>query len=161
MEKIFGATERHDQLIRLGTERAVLIYGYGVEDGQGYDFRHTFSHIPTRDEVHGILIDHINSFVDEKILRGFVWNGINVWLSDENQRNFSEAQRVMMITNGQDLPITFKLGEDVSGNPVYHEFTTVEELTEFYLSAVSFIQQTLGEGWYEKDHIDMTVFGYE
>ena len=28
MEKIYGATERHDQLLFFGTGRALLIYGY-------------------------------------------------------------------------------------------------------------------------------------
>jgi hypothetical protein len=161
MEKVFGATERHDQLIVFGTNRAVLIYGYGEEDGQGYDYRHSFYHTPTKEEVRNVLIDHINAMTDHKILTGFVWNGKSVWLSDENQRNFSEAQRVAMITEGQSLPMTFKLGEDSEGSPFYYEFTTIEELTGFYLSAVGFIQQTLGEGWIEKDSIDLTTFGYE
>jgi len=167
MEKTFGATERHDQLLVFGTKRAMLIYGYGEEDGQGYDYRHVFTHIPTKDEVHSVLIAHINECVDEKILRGFKWkpadsdDTIAVWLSEENQRNFSEAQRVAMITNGSSLPMTFKLGEDGDGNPTYYQFESVEELTRFYLSAVSFIQQTLDEGWQEKDGLDMSVFGYE
>ena len=168
MEKTFGATERHDQLIVFGTKRAMLIYGYGEEDGQGYDYRHVFKHVPTKEEVHSVLIAHINERVDEKILKGFRWkpdsdapDTVSVWLSDENQRNFSEAQRVAMITNGASLPMTFKLGEDGDGNPIYHQFESVEDLTSFYLSAVAFIQQTLGEGWQEKDGLDMSVFGYE
>jgi hypothetical protein len=105
--------------------------------------------------------DYINARTDERILSGFVWNGKSVWLSDENQRNFSEAQRVAMITGGQSLPMTFKLGEDAEGNPVYHEFTSVEELTGFYLAAVAYINQCLNEGWLEKDSIDMKDYGYE
>lgn len=110
-------------------------------------------------EVRKIVVDYINSKTDERILSGFVWNGINVWLSDENQRNFSEAQRVAMITNGQSLPMTFKLGEDANGSPVYHEFTAVEELTGFYLAAVAYINQCLNEGWQEKDNIDWSQYG--
>lgn len=110
-------------------------------------------------EVKKIVIDRINSKTDARILSGFQWNGINVWLSDENQRNFSEAQRVAMITSGQSLPMTFKLGEDANGSPVYHEFTTVEELTGFYLSAVAYINQCLNEGWQEKDNTDWSLYG--
>ena len=109
-------------------------------------------------EVKKAVIDYINSKTDERILTGFQWNGINVWLSEENQRNFSEAQRVALITNGQSLPVTFKLGEDTDGQPVYHEFTTIEELTSFYLSAVAFIQQCLNDGWQEKDNIDWSKY---
>ena len=55
MEKIFGATERHDQLIQYGTNRAVLIYGYGEEDGQGFDYRHVFDHLPTAQEIRDVI----------------------------------------------------------------------------------------------------------
>lgn len=110
---------------------------------------------PDYNEVKKIIDDHINKRTDERILSGFVWNGKNVWLSDENQRNFSEAQRVAMITNGQSLPMTFKLGEDADGNPIYHQFTTVEELTDFYLQAVAYINQCLNDGWQEKDSINI------
>lgn len=109
-------------------------------------------------EIKKAVIDYINAKTDERILTGFQWNGINVWLSEENQRNFSEAQRVALMTSGQSLPVTFKLGENAEGEPVYHEFTTVEELTGFYLAAVAFIQQCLSEGWQRKDNVDWTQF---
>lgn len=117
-------------------------------------------HEPNLDfsEIKKAVLDYINAKTDERILSGFVWNGVNVWLSSENQRNFSEAQRVALMTNGQSLPVTFKLGEDADGQPVYHEFTTTEELTGFYLSAVAFIQQCLGEGWQQKDNIDWSKY---
>lgn len=112
----------------------------------------------TMAEIKKAVLDYINAKTDERILSGFVWNGVNVWLSSENQRNFSEAQRVALMTNGQSLPVTFKLGEDADGQPLYHEFTTTEELTGFYLSAVAFIQQCLNEGWQEKDNIDWSKY---
>ena len=84
MEKIFGATERHDQLIVFGTNRAMLIYGYGEEDGQGFDYRQTFDHKPTVQEIRDVIIAQINANTDEKILTGFVWQDKKVWLSTEN-----------------------------------------------------------------------------
>lgn len=152
MEKVFGATQRYDQLTYYtGTQRAMLIYGFGLEGDNGYDWRHTFDHHPTADELKEVITQHIDAQTDGKILSGFVWNGQRVWLSAENQRNFSEAQRAAMITKGESLPVTFKIGEDEHKAPVYHEFTTVEELTDFYLQAFAYINQTLNEGWREKD----------
>ena len=87
-----------------------------------------------------------------------MWNGNNIWLSEENQKNFSEAQRIASMTGGQSLPVKFKLGEDENGNPIYYTFTTVEELNGFYLAAVAFIQQCLNEGWTRKDAIDWTPY---
>ena len=113
---------------------------------------------PTIEQIKAAVYADINRQTDEKILTGFVWNGLPVYLSDENQRNFSEAQRIAMFTPESILPVKFKLGEDAEGSPVYHEFTTAEELTGFYLQAVAFINQTLAEGWQRKDGIDWTPY---
>lgn len=71
-------------------------------------------------------------------------------------------------TDGAQLPIKFKLGEDAEGLPMYHTFNsmnaiyetfmTFEELNTFYLGAFSFIKKTLDDGWVEKESIDMTKF---
>ncbi len=159
MEKIFGATERHDQLLVFGTERAVLIYGYGEDDGQGYDYRHTFDHKPTEQEIRDVIIAQINANTDAKILTGFVWQEKQVWLSTENEFNFKAAYDLAVQTGGATLPVKFKLGEDGNGNPVYHTFTELSEFTDFYTKAIAFVNTTLNEGWAEKDGIDMTTFG--
>ena len=159
MEKIFGATERHDQLLVFGTERAVLIYGYGEDDGQGYDYRHTFDNKPTEQEIRDVIIAQINANTDAKILKGFVWQEKQVWLSKENEFNFKAAYDLAVQTGGATLPVKFKLGEDGNGNPVYHTFTELSEFTDFYTKAIAFVNTTLNEGWAEKDSIDMTKFG--
>lgn len=161
MEKIFGATERHDQLIVFGTNRAMLIYGYGEEDGQGFDYRQTFDHKPTEEEIRDVIVEQINANTDEKILTGFVWQDKKVWLSTENEFNFKAAYDLAVQTGGATLPVKFKLGEDGSGLPVYHTFTELSEFTDFYTKAIAFVNLTLNEGWLEKDSIDMTNFGYE
>ena len=113
-------------------------------------------------DVKEAILNDINAKTDEKILSGFVWtpeggDPINVWLSSENQRNFSEAQR-MAAANDAILPLTFKLGETADGAPVYHTFETVAELNSFYLAAFAFINQCLIEGWQQKDAIDWTPY---
>lgn len=108
---------------------------------------------PTIEQVKKAVEDDINSQTDEKILSGFVWNDINVWLSSENQRNFSEAQR-MAEALPNILPLTFKLGETEDGTPVYHTFETVAELGGFYMQAFAYINQCLNKGWQRKDSID-------
>ena len=113
---------------------------------------------PTIEQVKKAVLEDINKQTDEKILTGFVWNDMPVYLSDENQRNFSEAQRIAMIMPDAILPVTFKLGEQADETPIYYEFTTSEELTGFYLQAVAFINQTLAEGWQRKDGIDWTPY---
>ena len=120
-----------------------------------------FPYKPSMDEVREFCLGVINAQTDMKILTGFVWtpeggNPINVWLSAENQRNFSEADRKAE-KNPEILPIVFKIGEQ-DGTPLYHTFETYEELDGFYTQAFAYIQQCLNEGWQEKDNFDFTPY---
>ena len=143
--------------------RVVISYGLkDLGDGKAEWFEVVFykkqTAKPTIEQVKKAVIDDINKKTDEKIISGFVWNDISVWLSEENQRNFSEAQRIATAMPETILPVTFKLGEQADGTPIYHEFTAAEELTGFYLQAVAYINATLAQGWAEKDGIDWAPY---
>jgi hypothetical protein len=162
MKKTFGAKERHDQLIVYGKgKKAVLIYGYGEEDGQGYDWRQVFTHRPTKQEVLDVIVNQINADTDNTILTGFVWNDKKVWLSRESQFNFKAAYDLAVQNKGKTLPVKFKLGEDDDKLPIYHTFEAMAEFTDFYTNAISFINQTLNEGWEEKDAAKEWVDGLD
>lgn len=148
MEKVYGATERHDQLIVFRSNKATLIYGYGEEDGQGYDLRHTFNHIPTKAEVRDILYAHINAETDLAILTGYTYEGHLVWLSEENRFNYKAAYDLAIQTGGATLPVTAKLGTD--DEPFYKDFADIPDFTRFFTGAVAHIQQCLADGWQRK-----------
>lgn len=145
--------------MQVSRRRWTMFYGYGEDaDGHGYDWRHTFDHKPTLDEIKAVIVAQINANTDEKILTGFVWNGISVYLSSENQSNFKAAYDLNVQTSGALLPIKFKLGEDAEGAAVYYTFEDMATFSNFYTNAVGFIQQCLTEGWEEKDNIDLTPY---
>lgn len=150
--------------VRQDGSRTVVGYGLKPIDGSDdYTWREVYLPrkqypIVSLQTVKDAIIADINAVTDEKILSGFVWNDKPVWLSEENQRNFSEAQRVAMMVPEQILPVTFKLGEQADGTPVYHEFQNAEELTAFYLQSVAYINQQLQQGWQEKDAIDWSPY---
>ena len=141
------------------TDRSRVVVSYGLQSVADSDLA-TWHQIvfykkqrtPSLEDVKKAIIDDINARTDEKILKGFVWNGINVWLSEENQRNFSEAQRLNLV------PVKFKLSELSDGTSVYHTFESAEELNNFYTQAATYIQQCLQDGWNEKDNLDFTPF---
>jgi len=114
--------------------------------------------------VKDAIIADINARTDEKIVGGLVWtpqaggDPIHVWLSTENQFNFKSAYDLAVQKQGATLPVTFKMGEDEEGNPVYHTFETMEDADDFYLHAMSYIKTTLAAGWSEKDSIDWTPY---
>ena len=153
------AEKRQDQVIKIGVKNYLLIYGYGTdEDGNGYNFRKNYDHKPTKTELKEDITQLIDGITDSKILQGFRWNEVSVYLSTENQMNFKAAFDLNMQTGGLMLPVKFKLGEDAEGNAVYHTFENMEDFTDFYTSAVSYINQCLNEGWAEKDSLDMSSY---
>jgi len=153
-------------------ERSRIVIGYGQKKVTGQNLYEWYEVYLNKTETPQLTLQmvkdaingDINAQTDEKILSGFVWTpagleqGINVWLSAENQRNFSEAQRMAEKYGDAVLPLRFKLGEDEEGNPVYHTFETVADLDDFYVKAFSYVNQTLSAGWAEKDAIDWTPY---
>lgn len=142
-----------------GTWRVRTDFQPDTDEENGVTFIEAeFPYKPSMAEVKSFVHGVINAKTDEKILSGFVWNNKPVWLSEENQKNFSEAQRIAQMTEGASLPVKFKLGEDENGEPVYHTFTTLKAITQFYTSAVAYINQCLNDGWEEKDAFDFTPY---
>lgn len=107
-------------------------------------------------DIKDAILGSINSDVDEKILSGFTWKGMAVWLSSENQFNYKAAYDLTLQSGGQTLPVLFKFG--TTDEPIYHSFETIEELSEFYIGAMKYISDTLAEGWKEKDSIDWSLY---
>ena len=104
------------------------------------------------DDVKDAILADIDSQTDKAILTGYTWNEMQVWLSTENQFNYKAAFDLAVQTNGQNLPVKFKFG--TPDEPVYYTFTELSELQNFYVGAVTFINQTLDTGWQRKDSID-------
>lgn len=124
---------------------------------QGYDyFEKWLNHKPTIEEVKEIVLNGMNEIIDQRILEGFEWAGMKVWLSTENQFNYKAAYDLAVQTKGASLPVTFKFG--TTEEPVYHEFLDLESFTDFYTQAMGYINSQLAEGWEEKDSVDWSEY---
>lgn len=162
MNKVFGKKTDFAP-IKEDASRVIICYGYEEVDEENatwveiYIYKKQISQI-TLDDVKKAIIADINAKTDEKILTGFVWNGKPVYLSKENQENYLGALTAAQLTEGASLPIKFKLGEDAEGKAVYHTFNSVNTLKQFYLEGVAYINQTLNEGWQEKDAINFEPY---
>lgn len=126
------------------------------EDGSSDWYEQDYDHKPTLEEIRDTIVKFHNGQVDAKILSGFSWKDMPVWLSSENQFNYKASFDLAVQTNGQNLPVRFKFGTDK--DPKYYDFKTIDELSDFYTSAIKFINDTLQEGWAEKDSIDFSVY---
>lgn len=159
MEKIYGAKERQDGLYSIGRNKWELFYGFGKDnpnDESGYNWRQKFKQKPSLADIRTIIKETINNETDRKILEGFVWKGMPVWLSTENQFNYKAAYDLAVQTNGATLPVRFKFGTDVA--PVYYTFKSLEDFADFYAQAMVHINTVLNEGWAEKDLADSMTF---
>ena len=131
----------------------VLPYVNDEGEPEGVTYIETdFSHKPTIDEIKNVILSWMNKKIDEKIVSGFEWNGMSVWLSTENQFNYKAAYDLAVQTNGANLPIMFKFGS--TENPQYYTFKQLDELTDLYFKAMEYINTQLAIGWFEKDSIN-------
>lgn len=115
-----------------------------------------FDHKPTIDEIRAVITGWHNEEIDQKILSGFRWRDMPVWLSSENQFNFKAAFDLAYQTSGETLPVTFKFGTD--DEPVYHVFETLDEMQEFYMASIAYMQQVLNEGWKKKGAVNWGAY---
>ena len=158
MNKVSG-NQKDFAPIRIEQGRVVIGYGLKKVSGKIYEWYEVYmpktqiQHL-TLDDVKSAVIEDIDAQTDAKILNGYEFtpdgaeSAIVVWLSKENQTNFSEAHRLEVV------PIKFKLNETEDKQPIYHTFETFEELDRFYKGGVQYINQCLNEGWARKDAID-------
>jgi len=162
MNKVNGKKTSFAPVRNDGT-RITICYGLKQVNGDLYEWREVYlpkkqTNSLTIADIKSSIIGDINRRTDAKILSGLVWKGKPVWLSQENQFNFKAAYDLAVQTQGATLPVTFKLGEQEDGTPVYHTFETMEDSTDFYTAAVNHIHNTVADGWAEKDAIDLAPY---
>lgn len=162
MSKVFGLTSRYTPVSN-ETSRRVFAYGIEPVDDKNSTWFEVFFYkkqypVVTLQDIKTAIIADINAQTEEKILTGFVWQEKPVWLSSENQFNFKAAYDLAVQKKGKSLPMKFKLGENTDGEPVYHTFEDLTEITDFYTKAIAYINQCLNEGWNRKDSIDWNVY---
>ena len=149
MEKIYGASAAQDGVVKVSSKSYILFFGYGEDEMGGYNYRHRFDHLPTVDELRAVIEAHVNEFTQERIISGYVWNGKSVWLSVENQQNYTAAY-----LSGK-LPIkvmVYDPYDDAQGTVV--ELQTADELRGFYKGMVEHVRMCVEEGWRVKGSVD-------
>lgn len=130
--------------------------GINIETPLAIWEKYVFNHIPSIDEIKNIIISYYNNITNEKILSGFVWNGMKVWLSTENQFNYKAMFDIAIQTKGSNLPVKVKFGDNE--NIIYYEFSDLEELSNFYHEMINYIQNTVQNGWKKKDNINWDIY---
>lgn len=126
------------------------------EDGSFSFEEKTLNYKPSLEKMQDLIYDWYNKQTDKAILEGFTWKDMSIWLSSENQFNYKAAFDLAIQTQGASLPIKFKFG--TTKNPIYYTFEDINDLTDFYMSAMTYINNTLDQGWQQKDNIDWNKY---
>ena len=155
MEKIYGATEHFNGIVRIGQSRWEIFYGFCQEGETAYQWREKVNHKPALAEVKKIIFDQINENVQQQILKGMLYKKRMVWLSPENQRNIAFAYS---LAKGGDTtsPLILKLGTD--DDYVMYEFKNDEEVISFAINVQKHIEDAIAAGREEKTAIDWSCY---
>lgn len=86
----------------------------------------------------------INQETDAKILNDFVWNGNEFYLTMENQFNFKNLYDLREM---KSYPVTIKTKTG------FIELQNKEEVADFYLAGVNFVEKCIKDGWAQKEKI--------
>lgn len=138
------------------------------ENGKATYMEEEFSHRPTADEIKKTITGWYDQQTDAAILSGYEWTvkhgpnegqTVKVWLTTENQNNYkAKHDAARMYPQRVKFPMTYKISEDVGNNAIYETFQDIDELAEFYLGGIGYIEQTVANGWKKKDAVDLSLY---
>jgi len=132
--------------------RVVIMYGLNPTEGEMAEWYQIEFYKkqgkPTFEAAKAAIITDINERITEQIVGGMTFEEKPVWLSIENQINFTTAT----------APCRLKIGEEEDGTPVYHEFETKAALKAFNDACLAWKNEQLEEGRAEKEGIDWTPY---
>jgi hypothetical protein len=117
-------------------------------DGMSDYWSEVFDHKPTLDEIKQVIISKINASTQEIIQGSMTYQGNTVWLSQENQLNYTAD----LLTG--TIP-TIKLGTD---NEELYKFTSLDEFKDFVTKVREFINEQIEENRAIKEKIDWSVY---
>ena len=132
--------------------RVVIMYGLNPTKDEIAEWRQLDFYKkqvkPSFEQVKAAIIADINARITEQIVGGMTFEDKPVWLSIENQINFTTAT----------APCRLKIGEEEDGTPVYHDFETKAQLKAFNEACLQWKNQCLEAGRAEKEGIDWTPY---
>ncbi len=159
--------------VREDASRIIISYGLTKLSKDSYEWMEVYLYKKQQNsltlaDVKKAILGDIDAETDAKILCGYQWTVLhgddagktaNVWLSKENQMNYKAKHDAAkdyptLVT----FPMKYKIAETEDSEDIYEEFQDIEELAQFFLGAVSYIETCVNEGWTKKRSIDWAPY---
>lgn len=164
MNKVFGRKECFVP-VREDESRVIVSYDYQEEaDGVNATWFEIYFYKkvdgkPSLERIKAAIVKDIDARTDYNSECGYVWKEKPVKLNWENRNNFKAVHdAAAMYPEQVKFPKLFKLSDGEDGNAVYHQFESMQELAEFYLGGMGWIEQCVEEGFIKKDSFDWTPY---
>lgn len=142
------------QCVNEKADKWLVLWDMQEEEEGSYIYKGAIlEHAPTIEDIQTIINNSINDEVSKVIFSGLKIDNNIVYLSLENQLNYKAAYDLAYQTNGKNLPVTFKFGENY-----YKSFSTIEELEKFYIAVRTHIDSAVKAGWEKKEAIDYNKY---
>lgn len=110
---------------------------------------------PTIHDIKETIFAWVNQKATNSIVQDFIYNDVQIWLSNENQANYAAVFAVLM-QNESILPITVRGGSNEAPHTL--TFETAASFRTFWMAARQHIDQTVHAAWQEKDNFDFTDY---
>ena len=106
------------------------------------------------------ILNEIDNKTNELIVYGFVYTGLKVRLTIEDQINFEGEFNLIrdFITNkgvpeSSFFPLNYKVWTNEDGSPVFMKINNLDELRDFLFRGKTYIRDCLAAGWVVKNEI--------
>lgn len=134
----------------------------GQGDGMTYSIQE-YDHRPTTKEIVDLLSSVFNEECDEEILTGSSYTTLEdepvtkpLYLSQENQFNWSTGFLLTNALGGANLPEFIKIGDD--DDFYIYKIETLDQYKHFVLHVLTHIKTCLNKCWQKKANIDLSKY---
>lgn len=109
------------------------------------------THKPSIVEIKDTINTYINEQIKKAITENFIWNGMKIKLSLENQIDYKLLFDTTMIQNGTNLPEKLKFKSN--GETIYYEIDNIDEFKDFIIQMNNHIRNCVKIGYDMKESI--------
>jgi len=109
------------------------------------------THKPSIVEIKDTINAYINELVKKSITENFIWSGMKIKLSIENQIDYKLLFDITMLQNGENLPEKLKFKSN--GETIYYEIDNIDEFKDFIIQMNNHIRNCVKIGYDMKESI--------
>jgi len=135
------------------TKKYIVSWGLRNIGGENYQWNYKlFNSKPSLN----VIKETINSAINEKtksyIMNNFRWNGMSIYLSIENQIDYTLLFNTTLLMDGSNLPEQIKF--KVNGENIYYSFETIDDMKDFIIAMNNHIRTYIANGNKAKEEIN-------